>query len=126
MRRAVKIAASLERHCPHTLQPIALAVMSVESGFNPLARSASGDLGLFQLSPRWHADLTDADRVNIDANVERGCGTLFEAWYHYGSREPKAWVGYYHSNKPERRQAYMKKVESQLDRITHELRRCKK
>jgi soluble lytic murein transglycosylase-like protein len=59
----------------------ALRVMRCESGGNPLAVGAAGELGLFQIHPRWHPDATTDVAGNIAAayRISSG-GRDWSAW----------------------------------------------
>lgn len=73
MRKALDYTARRYKVSPHALEPIffaaeraaheagldpllVIAVIGVESGFNPLSGSAMGAQGLMQIIPRYHAD----------------------------------------------------------------------
>lgn len=73
MRKALDYTARRYRLSPHALEPIffaakraaheagldpllVIAVIGVESGFNPLSGSVMGAQGLMQIIPRYHAD----------------------------------------------------------------------
>jgi hypothetical protein len=58
-----------------------LAVMAVESRFNPIAESGAGAQGLMQVIPKYHADKlpdsrTDASFLNPSVNVRVGAKVL--------------------------------------------------
>ena len=55
-----------------------LALISLESGFNPLAQSRRGALGLFQVMPFWYDATLDVRR-----NMRAGCRKLI----HYLQKE---------------------------------------
>jgi soluble lytic murein transglycosylase-like protein len=59
-----------------------VAVIAVESRFNPIAQSDGGALGLMQVIPRYHADKLDvADRDSVldpPKNIELGAKVLKE------------------------------------------------
>ncbi len=59
----------------------ALRVMACESGGNPLAVGAAGELGLYQIHPRWHPDATTDPIGNIAAayRISNG-GRDWSAW----------------------------------------------
>lgn len=58
------VAIALEEGVDPTL---ALAIAKVESGFNPKAVGAIGELGLFQLRPEFHA--VEPGRINHNARI---------------------------------------------------------
>lgn len=63
----------------HGLPPVLVAaVVRVESGFNPLARSRVGALGLMQLMPATAAALGVDDPLDPEQNVDGGCRYLRE------------------------------------------------
>lgn len=96
------------------LDPLLIvAMMAVESSFNPLAESRMGARGLMQVIPRWHMDkiAADADEdVFFDplVNVQVGTRVLAEGLQRYGSLQEA--LQYYNGarNDPEAR--YTKKV----------------
>jgi soluble lytic murein transglycosylase-like protein len=76
---------------------LALAIAEVESGMNPDAVGALGEIGLFQLRPEYHAVKKGDVRHNIDAAtkylayLKRKCGGYGDAFfvcYNYGTARP--------------------------------------
>jgi soluble lytic murein transglycosylase-like protein len=51
---------------------LVMAVIAVESSFNPMARSRKGAIGLMQLMPRTAADYGVSDRADPAQNIEAG------------------------------------------------------
>ena len=83
--RAARIAdAAREAATAERLDPLLLlAMIAVESTFDPLARSPSGAAGLMQVVPGAHAErmhtlARDADPFAIDVNVRLGASILRE------------------------------------------------
>ena len=64
-----------------TYAPAACRVAFCESRFNPNATGAQGEMGLFQIHPRWHADATYDPLGNTLAayRISKG-GTQWHAW----------------------------------------------
>lgn len=90
-----------------------VAMMAVESSFNPLAESHAGALGLMQVIPRWHMDKIGEENgpqalFDPRFNVQVGTLVLMEGMQRFGSLE--AALQYYNGarNDPERR--YTKRV----------------
>lgn len=115
MHRAVKIASLLAIHCHKALHPYALAIMAVESNFDPNAYSDTSDVGYFQLHSKYFP--LQPLLANPDKNIELGCGVLFETWMLYSASHPADWYGFYHSKTPSHRHKYVVKVRSNLDKI---------
>lgn len=78
----------------HGVDPqVALAIVEVESSFNPKARGSKGEVGLFQLHPKYHKVSRD-EYTNIKtaiayiAHIEPRCRAKYgQAWivcYNYG------------------------------------------
>ncbi len=66
-----------------------IAVIGVESGFNPLSQSAAGAQGLMQVIPRYHNDKLPEDAGNLPffdplTNVQVGARVLKESIQRYG------------------------------------------
>lgn len=57
-----------------------LAVIDVESAFNPYAVSSAGAQGLMQVMPFWREELGHRRLVDIDDNVLMGC-TILRYYY---------------------------------------------
>jgi soluble lytic murein transglycosylase-like protein len=71
---------------------LVLAVIAVESRFNPIAESGMGAKGLMQIIPRFHLDKLRAaggeDAVfDPEANIQVGSRILQEYVYRYGTLE---------------------------------------
>ena len=64
--------------------PIALAVAQQESSFNPNARGAAGEIGLFQLMPKT-ADMLGVDPTDITQNISGGLSFLAQLFQRYGN-----------------------------------------
>lgn len=103
------------------LDPLLIvAMMAVESSFNPFAESNMGAQGLMQVIPRWHMDKIGED-AGEDAlfdpllNVQVGTQVLVEGLQRYGSLQ--AALQYYGGarNDPEAR--YSKRVLAMKARI---------
>lgn len=65
-----------QRH--HLMPELVLAVIDVESRFDPLALSPKGAMGLMQVMPFWAAELGAmvGDLFDIPTNIRFGCAIL--------------------------------------------------
>ncbi len=70
------------------------AVVQVESGFNPYARSPKGALGLMQLMPATARELGVSNPFNADENVRGGVAYLRRLLDRYGNDEQLALAAY--------------------------------
>lgn len=103
------------------VDPILLvAMMAVESSFNPLAESRAGAQGLMQVIPRFHKDKIGSDAAE-DAlfdplfNVEVGTLVLVEGLRRFGSLQ--AALQYYGGARNDPAARYSKKVLALKQRI---------
>jgi len=96
------------------LDPLLLvAIMAVESSFNPMAKSQAGAVGLMQVIPRWHMDKIGEGKdhsVLFDPrlNVQVGTLVLREGLSRYGSLE--AALQYYNGSRNDPEKRYTKRV----------------
>jgi soluble lytic murein transglycosylase-like protein len=68
------------------LEPeLVLAVIQIESSFNPYAVSRAGAQGMMQVMPFWKKEIgrTEDNLINLDTNLQYGCTIL----KHYLDRE---------------------------------------
>ena len=96
------------------LDPLLIvAMIAVESSFNPKAKSHAGALGLMQVIPRWHMDKIGHDNdhtVLFDPrfNVQIGTLVLLEGLQRYGSLEEA--LQYYNGARHDPERRYTKRV----------------
>lgn len=95
------VAASFETASNYRIDPyLLLAVISIESAFNPLAESAVGAVGLMQIMPKVHADkfkVFGGEKLALDpwVNMQVGAQILREYLDRFGSEASalRAYVG---------------------------------
>lgn len=110
------------------LDPVLLvAVMAIESGFNPIAESPMGAQGLMQVIPRFHRDKIDAvpgdDLLDPAVNIHVGALVLKECVLRAGSLE--AGLQQYAGAVSDSEGLYAAKVLAEKQRIETALRRAR-
>lgn len=70
---------------------VALAIAEVESTFNPKATGKAGEVGLFQLHPRFFKNPS----YEVDANVKQGVQHLLYWQKRCPTKKSKTWVNCY-------------------------------
>jgi soluble lytic murein transglycosylase-like protein len=99
---------------------LVLAVISVESRFNPIAESVMGAKGLMQIIPRYHPALLaalggEAALWDPEANIELGARILQQYVYRTGTVE--AGLQFYNGAFSDGRAQYTQKVLAERDRL---------
>jgi soluble lytic murein transglycosylase-like protein len=99
---------------------LVLAVISVESRFNPIAESVMGAKGLMQIIPRFHADKLRAaggeDAVfDPESNIQVGARILQEYVYRTGTLE--AGLQFYNGALRDASASYARKVLAERSRL---------
>lgn len=103
------------------LDPLLIvAVIGVESGFNPFSQSVLGAQGLMQVVPRYHSDKLPSDAGELPffdprTNVQIGARVLQESIRRYGGLEDGLQQFGGAANDPERR--YSNRVLAELQRL---------
>ena len=104
---------------------LVLAVISIESRFNPIAESVMGAKGLMQIIPKYHLDKLRAaggeDMVfDPESNIHVGARILQEYVYRTGTLE--AGLQFYNGAWRDSSAAYAHKVMAERDRLAQVLR----
>lgn len=106
---------------------LVVAVMAVESRFNPIAQSESGAMGLMQVIPRFHPDkFSDDGKKSIfdpHVNIELGAKVLKE-YIRRGGTEV-AGLQLYNGASSDPTFAYADKVMAERQRLHEALRRAR-
>ena len=140
---ALEAVAQRYRVSPEALQPIfaaaqgaararnldpllLIAIIGIESGFNPYAQSPMGALGLMQVIPRFHLDKLPADAgkqafLDPATNVQVGARILQEAVRRQGGLMEG--LQYYGGVIDDPDQAYANRVLAEKQRIEQALQR---
>jgi hypothetical protein len=94
--RARRYDDLIDEHCrTQGVRPdLVRAVMQVESGFNPMARSPKGAMGLMQLMPATARQYGVDDPYNAAENVRGGVAYLRELLDRYQNKEELALAAY--------------------------------
>jgi soluble lytic murein transglycosylase-like protein len=111
----------------HGLDPLlVVAVIAVESSFNPVAQSSAGAKGLMQVIPRFHADkiVTAGDGAILDplTNIAVGTRILKEYIRRAGSEEEGLQL--YNGSAGDPRNAYANRVRAERQRLQDAARRA--
>ena len=104
---------------------LVLAVIAVESRFNPIAESGMGAKGLMQIIPRYHLDKLRAaggeDAVfDPEANIQVGSRILQEYVYRYGTLE--AGLQQYNGASRDGNAYYARRVMAERERLEEVMR----
>ena len=106
------------------LDPLLIvAVMAVESRFNPIAQSVGGAIGLMQVIPRYHPDQVDhaSDESVLDPRTNIGLGArVLKEYIRQGGTEV-AGLQLYNGASADANNGYANKVLSERQRL---MRRC--
>ena len=102
-----------------------VALIGIESGFNPIAESTMGAQGLMQIIPRFHQDKVPdgaGDKALLDPaiNIQVGAHVLDEAIRRRGGLVPGL---QYYAGSSDPRGAYASKVLAEKQRLEHAAKR---
>jgi soluble lytic murein transglycosylase-like protein len=101
-----------------------IAVIGVESRFNPIAQSDGGALGLMQIIPRYHYDKYDAEAESMldpRVNIQVGAAVLREYIRRAGTEE--AGLQLYNGANDDESNTYAHKVLAEKQRLKSLIRR---
>jgi soluble lytic murein transglycosylase-like protein len=104
-----------------------LAVIAIESRFNPIAQSEGGAMGLMQIIPRFHADKFDASNrgaiLDPDTNIAVGAKVLKEYIRRGGSET--AGLQLYNGSFDDATNGYAEKVFGERARLKDVVRKAR-
>jgi soluble lytic murein transglycosylase-like protein len=113
----------------HALDPMLIvAVIAVESGFNPIARSDTGAMGLMQVIPRFHVDKLPATKgasvFDPHVNIQLGASVLKDCIRRGGTEI--AGLQRYNGARSDATYAYARKVLGEKRRLQDAVQRMRR
>ena len=104
-----------------------IAVMAVESSFNPIAESVAGAKGLMQVIPRYHVDKlgSDQDSAVLDPQTNIQVGALILKEYIQRGGSLAAGLQLYNGSPADPNNAYANKVMGEQQRLQQVVRRVR-
>lgn len=102
-----------------------LAVIAIESRFNPIAQSQMGALGLMQVIPRFHADKIDDPDTVLDPEVNIRVGTQVLKHYIARGGSEAAGLQLYNGSSDPAGNGYAQKVNAERQRLATALKRSR-
>src|SRR5207253_2876768 len=122
----VMIGTAFREARDNGLDPLLIvAVMAIESRFNPIAQSERGAMGLMQIIPRFHSDKLAADSgesiFDPRVNIRLGARVLKE-YIHRGGNE-HAGLQLYNGSASDPSNAYAGKVLAERQRLQEAINR---
>lgn len=120
------VAAAHREAARHGLDPLlVVAVIAVESRFNPVAQSDAGAMGLMQVIPRFHADKIaaagDGSILDPDTNIAIGTQILKEYIRRGGGVD--AGLRMYNGSTEDPTNGYATRVHAEKQRLMDAVRR---
>lgn len=97
-----------------------LAVIGIESRFNPIAESAAGAKGLMQIVPRHHQDTLDehgGDGAVLDPMTNMLVGARILKRYVYRAGSLEGGLQFYNGARPDKSRRYAQKVIAERQRL---------
>lgn len=97
-----------------------LAVIAIESRFNPIAESATGAMGLMQVVPRHHQDTLDehgGSSALLDPMTNILVGAYILKRYVRDAGSLEAGLQYYNGARPDSSRKYARKVIAEMERL---------
>ena len=97
-----------------------LAVIAVESSFDPMAESSAGAMGLMQVVPRYHHDALEEHGgwgALLDPGTNIAVGARILKRYIHAAGSLEAGLQSYNGSRPDASRKYAKKVIAERDRL---------
>jgi soluble lytic murein transglycosylase-like protein len=121
------IGAAHREAVRHGLDPLlVVAVIAVESSFNPVAQSSAGARGLMQVIPRFHADkiATAGDGAILDPRTNIAVGTRILKEYIRRAGSEEEGLQLYNGSAHDPSNAYANRVRAERQRLHDAARRA--
>ena len=121
------VRSSFEEARRNRLDPLlVIAIIAIESRFNPFAQSTMGAQGLMQVMPQYHADKYDAeDESMLDPKINIRVGARVLREYIARAGNESAGLRLYSGNSDENDTGYATKVATEKQRLQTMMRRVR-
>ena len=121
------VRSSFEEARRNRLDPLlVVAIIAIESRFNPFAQSTMGAQGLMQVIPQYHSDKYDAgDESMLDPKINIRVGARVLREYILRAGNESAGLRLYSGNSDENDTGYATKVATEKQRLQAAMRRVR-